>query len=549
MDIYNRTIAYLREKIRLALKTFWIFLAIMVIGIFLRTYHFSSWMVFNPDQARDALLVDDVLSGKSSALILGPEAGNTFFDLGPWFYHLEILSAKIFGAEPWKLAIPDLVFSILTIPLFYFFVRKYFSINLSLTITFLLSISYFMVRYSRFAFNPNSVPFFVLVFLFGVLYLLEKNNKKSFTGAALIGVVIGVGMQLHILLFFIMPTVAGVFFLFLLFKKPSAWPFIGKILMIVFFILLTNIGQIAYGLKNGWLNNERFRLAITDSAGGNDTSRNLPMDLLCQSQANLHIISSLGNSEECNFYKVYHRATTKGLSGLRQEDKPTFILMLLGIAYSLGGYILLGFFWHKEKDERRKNFLAAVGVYGLVSLVAMFPIITQASLRYYIVSFFLPFIFLAVWLKFFNRLANGEIRRAALLIMIAFLGFFQLQKLNSVRADFQSLRASDEHYAIWGEVENMASYIAENSNGEDVYIAGKRDYFSRFYKPLLYAGKAVGVNIQRGDKSEEIPAGAHIFFIQDAASSKKMNSKKTFMGHLVENYKIFGNVAIINLKK
>jgi len=463
---------------------------------------------------------------------------------------LEIFSAKIFGADPWKLAIPDLIFSILTIPLFYFFVRKYFSLNISLLMTFFVSISYFVVRYSRFAFNPNSASFFVLLFLLGVWYLLEADKRKSFGGAAAIGIAIGVGMQLHILLFFIMPTVAGAAFLYLLLKKPTAWPFLGKILTIIFFVLLANIGQIAYEMKYGGANTKLFLTAFNDSAaGGTDTARNLPMDLLCQAQANLHIISALGDSEECTFYTVYHRATTKGLAGLRQEDNPVFALMILGVIYSLGGYILLAYFWYQEKDERRKNFLALVGIYGLVSLAAMFPIITQASERYYIISFFLPFVFLGVWVQFFVRIPQREVRRMLIFILVAFFAFFQFQKLNSVRADFENQHASDERYAIWGEVENMTGYIAQNSNGEDVYIAGKNAFFSRFYKPLLYAGGKIGVSIQRGDKSEEIPAGAHIFFIQDAASSKKMGDKKTFMGHLIENYKIFGNVAVINLKK
>ena len=549
MKLYDKISNYLKDNQFNFSKKCWLFLAIMILGIILRTYHFSDWMVFNPDQARDAMLVDDVLDGKSSALILGPEAGNTHFDLGPWFYHLEILSAKIFGSEPWKLAIPDLLFSILTIPLFYFFVRKYFSANISLLATFFLSISYFMVRYSRFAFNPNSVPFFILLFLFGVLYLLEIDRKKSWLGAVLIGLAIGVGMQLHILLFFIMPTVVGAVFLYMLFKRISLGSLLGKALIIISFMLLTNIGQIAYGMKNGWSNNSRFLMAFTDSAGGSSSnSRNLSMDLLCQSQANLHIISALGDSEQCNFYKVYHRATTKGLSGLRQEDNSTFILMLFGVAYSLGGYILLGYFWYKEKDERRKNFLALVGIYGVVSLAAMFPIITQASLRYYIISFFLPFIFLALWLKLFTTFANAEIRKVAIFLMVAFFVFFQFQKVNAVRSDFQNQRASDDSYAILGEVENMSAYIAQNSNGEDVYIAGKSAYFSRFYKPLLYEGEKTGVNIQRGDKSEQIPAGAHIFFVQDTASSKKLVGK-TFMGRSVENYKTFGNVTIINLKR
>lgn len=539
----------IKQKIKGVPKNFWIFLGIMLIGIFLRVYNFSDWLVFNPDQARDAMLVDDVLSDREAGPIIGPEVGNTHVGLGPWFYHLEILSAKFFGSEPWKLAIPDLIFSLLTIPLFYFFVRKYFAINLSLIMTFFVSLSYFMVRYSRFAFNPNSIPFFVLLFLLGVLYFLESDRKRGFLGATLIGIGIGVGMQLHVLLFFIMPTVIGFFFLWMILKRMNFWALFQKTGVIVLFIVLTNIGQINYELKHHGSNTNLFMAAVTDSTGGSKVGRNISMDLLCQTQANLHLISSLGNSEQCNFYEVYHRFSTKGLLGMRPGDNIILFFITLAVAYSLGGYILLFYFWRKEKDGQKKNFLALIGIYGLVCLIAMFPIIAQASLRYYIVSFFLPFIFLGIWVKFFFRIARFNMGRVVIMSLVVLAIFFQVQKIGVVFSDFKNYRASDSSYAIWGEVEDMANYISQNYNhSAGVYLAGKRTYFSRFYKPLLYATKKRGLDIQRGDKSEKIPVNGQVFYVQDTASFKKKESK-TFMDKEIKNYKTFGNVTIINFEK
>lgn len=124
-------------------RLIWALALIISVGIFLRTYHFHDWLVFNPDQARDAAVVDNVLSGQTSWIILGPEAGNSHFQLGPWFYHMQVISAKIFGSAPDTMAYPDLLFSVLAIPLFYIFLKKYFSTRMSLALTGLYSMSFF----------------------------------------------------------------------------------------------------------------------------------------------------------------------------------------------------------------------------------------------------------------------------------------------------------------------------------------------------------------------------------------------------------------------
>src|SRR3989339_797357 len=146
--------------------SFGILLAIILVGIFLRTYNFHDFLRFNADQSRDAAVINNALEGKEALPLLGPKAGGTDFRLGPAFYYFNYASGLVFGGNPDKLAYPDLLFSILAIPLFYVFSRRYFGKNISLAVAFLFAISLFTVRYSRFSWNPNSTPFFTMLFLY-----------------------------------------------------------------------------------------------------------------------------------------------------------------------------------------------------------------------------------------------------------------------------------------------------------------------------------------------------------------------------------------------
>ncbi|MEI8097055.1 MAG: hypothetical protein WCG73_03035, partial [Candidatus Moraniibacteriota bacterium] len=53
--------------------------AILVVGIFIRTYNFHDWLRMNADQARDASMVSSVIDGESAWPELGPKAGGTNF--------------------------------------------------------------------------------------------------------------------------------------------------------------------------------------------------------------------------------------------------------------------------------------------------------------------------------------------------------------------------------------------------------------------------------------------------------------------------------------
>jgi 4-amino-4-deoxy-L-arabinose transferase-like glycosyltransferase len=110
------------------------------------------------------------------------------FHLGPIYYYFQIISAKIFGSSPDKLAYPDLFFAILSIPLFYLFSRISFSKNISLGLTGLYAVSAYFIEYSRFAWNTNLIPFFVLLLLVSLYKFLEKNEKTGWIWVLSLGV-------------------------------------------------------------------------------------------------------------------------------------------------------------------------------------------------------------------------------------------------------------------------------------------------------------------------------------------------------------------------
>ena len=283
-------------------------IAIFSIGVFLRSYHFHDWLDFGNDQVTDATIVGKVVNHKAPWPLLGPQMSHSGYvegihkkqyHLGPIFYYFEIISAKLFGNYPDKLAYPDWLFDVLTLPLLYLFFKRFFSINITLALTGLWAVSFFVLGFSRSAWNPNPIPFFVLLFLLSLMEFLARKEKIGWLWAVFLGIALGVSIQLHAILLVLLPLVTLVVFLFLLKKNWWVW----KKWAVVFLIaLVLNGGQIASELKKNFANT---RIFFTSLQSDNGSSRgtildNIPLNISCHAQANAYILSSLGDSE-CNF--------------------------------------------------------------------------------------------------------------------------------------------------------------------------------------------------------------------------------------------------------
>lgn len=538
-------------RIRNIPKYVWIFLLIFVVGIFVRTYNFHDWLRFSPDEARDATYISDALLGKANLPVLGPQSGNTTFYLGPLYYQMEYVSALVFGNFPDKLAYPDLFFSILAIPMLFFYLRRYFSLEVALALDGLFSLSYFAIATARFASNPNSIPFFVLLFLYGLLELMEKKNSKKYLWAIAVGISMGVGIQLHALLFLIMPAVAIVICGYLFYKKNIAW---RNILIALFFFILMNIGQLNYELHNNGANTlQLFRGASSESSISSETFiRNISLITACQIQANIHTIIAPINMENCgdvyNIPRAIKKSTFISDAGAIVNGGLMTLQMIFCVLFSIGGYILAWRFFKREKDSQKRNFIGLFLFYNLISLLVMIPVASQISIHYFNILIFVPFILLGLWTNLLLESEKKWWKKAFFLgtILLCSINFLFLVQVARIYMD-KSM--SDVNTSVFGEITPMLNYmIAESDQNGIIHIDGATFYLKRFLKPFDYLSQKVGVQMIRPENNKPFPLGTKFFYID---GTKKNNTRKsgTIGGDQVLSTKQFQQITIYTMVK
>lgn len=529
------------EKIRSVSTSSWILIAIILIGIFLRTYQFRDWMTFNPDQARDALEVQKVLDGRAPLPVLGPQAGNTAFKLGPAFYYFEIISAKIFGREAHKMAYPDLFFSIISIPLLFVFLRNFFVKNVALTLTGLYTISFFVITYSRFAFNPNSIPFFTLLFLLSLLGILNAEKRENFWFAILLGISMGIGIQLHALLFLAMPFVSLLVLVYLFVKKIFVWK---SVLITLAFFAIFNGPYIFGEMRTGWTNSKAFFAGAgseTESADGR-LGRNLSNDLICHIQGASYITASLGGGDKCKLMNLPTRITKKGWG----NNIGNVGAAALGSILFVGGVVLLIYYVRKEKDARKKNFLMLVGLYLFAIFLIFIPVSASISIRYYIAIVFVPFIFLGLFWKFVLEKFSKKTALILAIVVSVGLGIANLYSIAIAADQYRSGKASTVDTAVFGETEKMSLYIFDNAKeNQKVYLAGKKQYLKRFFMPLEYFAKQKDIDLVKIEKKKPAPGGL-VFYVAKK-QSKKDNLPVLIEGHESIGVKNFGNISLTEI--
>lgn len=504
----------------------WILLGIILIGIFLRTYNFHNWLYFAKDQARDAFIVESVLKGDSPIPFLGPKMGNSGYKLGPLFYYIKMASGKILGVGPDKMAYPELILSILTIPLFYLFLKRYFSQNLSLALTGLYSISFFAVRYSRFAWNLNMIPFFVLLFILSLSeFLYEKEKTKWFLVIAL-GIALGVNTQLHAILILLSGPIIFLSFAYVLWKNKSTWK---KCLVIILLAIILNAGMIIGEVKTNYFNTNNFIRAFTDKSGNgqNKLERNLELSVACYVQANGYIVTSIGEKDNCNFLDKKNYITDRNIK---------FAGVFASLAFVIVGFILMiRYFWH-EKDKKKKIFLGIAAFYSALFFVVMTPAIDGASLRYYIHIFFLPYLFLGIIIKFLSE----KFSKKYLLFSISIFIFIGIANIFSIREAVQEFLAGNRSrgdVVILGEIEPLSDFIVSQSFPQkEAYLEGK--YAPSYYWPLNYLTYNKGLNLTQIGRKDEVPASKPLFDVNPIKKNTSNGEEKN------KNFMVSGNIFI-----
>lgn len=525
-------------------KSLWILLAIIILGIFLRTYNFHHWLDFGSDQVDDVKRVGAVVTGNKPWPSYGPDMSNSGkgirkdrFRMGPIYYDFEIISAKIFGNNPRSMAYPDLIFSILSIPLFYYFFRKIFNINLSLALTGLYTISFYSLYFSHSAWNVNSIPFFTLLFLLSLYEFIIAKEKTRWTWIIALGIATGVSVQLHAILLVLFP--ATLFFACIIFmrRNPQIWKKLGVVIVIT---IILNLGQIIAEEQNSFKNSRIFLSSI----GNSNTNRGDSMivktadDLSCNFQANSYMLSSIGDGN-CDF-----SLTTVMRNGfdkiiLKEISKRRFIFgTIICIIFSIIGYGLIGYYYKKEKDKERAYFFGLIIIYAILSFIVMFPII-DSPLRYFIHTYFLPFLFLGLMVDFLSR---KFAKKYLIIIVIMVFIFLITSNIFSIYLEVRDEFAQSR--IILGQVESMVDYMISNSGlQKEVYLFSDASA-DNYFNSLKYIANEKSISLLRAKDKDNIPSEKVKFYISVGMvgeSAGKIN------GHDFDYYKVFNQVTIFHL--
>jgi hypothetical protein len=533
------------EAIKKILKKIPGYVAVLVLivlgGIFLRAYHFHDFLRFNADQSRDAGIISAAISEKTALPLLGPKAGGTDFRLGPIFYEFQYLSAKMFGAEPDKMAYPDLFFACLSILLLFFFLRKLFAQKIALGLTALFAVSFFAVKYSHFAWNPNSMPFWTMLFLFSLDELLREKNHGRWGWPIVAGIALGVSVQLHTFLLISFPLIflAAISYFSWKQKRPKLWK---SAAMVCALALLFNTAQLVSEFKTKGENTGAFFQAIVSKDKKNNAEKNLweniQKDGVCFAGGSAYILSSLGSADECQLYDA---------------KKPIIFNIALGvfaISISLGGLILAFYFLRKKEDTADKQFLQIILAYMVFSFLLFLPLIQEISLRYFLGLIFMPFVFLGFGYKFLLEKIKGKSGKLIFwgsLLLLLGLNVFTAQKTFTLWSAF-TLKAENQNFenTTLKEVEMLAEFMAANANGEkEIFLDGNKTYLFKFEKSLGYFLKKEGIKLSPAKKAQR---GDIIFQLVSSTKKEKTPSDERGEKVLVAE-KFFGRFSLLKWQK
>lgn len=521
--------------IRVSRNTTYILIAIVLLGAFLRMYEFHDWLRFSPDQARDAAITFDMTKGEIP--LLGPGAGGTEFRLGPVTHYFSYISGSLFGFSPSALAYPDLLFSILAIPLIYLLVARIFGRKIGLSVALLVAVSGFMIRYGRFQWNPNTMPFFTALFLFSALAFFDREMKRRYLWAIFFGIALGVGVQLHTFLLILLPFLTLLLFAFLAFRRSLS---LGMAALSICVAVFLNTPQILSETRSNFANTEAFLKGVGgETESTKSYGSRMGRDALCHIRANGFILSALGHSDHCDRFV----STIKK----KQWQHPVDVLHAIAeIVFTVGGFFLLGFFAWRERDERKRFLLISILLYSTILFALVVPVANEIAMRYFLANAFVPFVLLAAWGKFLWD--RGAIFKWMFFIFLAGLVVSNVFFLKKEYVFFQSGKVSDGDTAILGEIEPLAKFVSKNTaSGETAHLIGMRSYRKRFHKALAYPLHVEGKTLLRWEE-EGFPDGSGpVFLIRK--KTKSYDEATEIDGRPIHDRMTSGRVSVFLMRK
>lgn len=205
-------------------KEHYLFLAILLIALFLRLYHIQTLTTFGRDQGIDFSTVREMVLFHKWTLIGIKTSIGEFFQ-GPIYLYMLYPAFLILKLDPIAGAITAVFISFLTLALIYYTLTKFYTKKAGILASLIYAVSPQLVIYGTTPLYQNFLPLFIVA---SIYFYLSIKGKKDFLNFFLLGLSVGLGMELHLL-----NIISAVSFLIILlvrkYFKPISTYFLGVI--------------------------------------------------------------------------------------------------------------------------------------------------------------------------------------------------------------------------------------------------------------------------------------------------------------------------------
>lgn len=415
-------------------------LFVLILGACLRLYRIRDYLVFLGDEGRDVLVVKRMLIDHIPTL-LGPITSVGGMYLGPIYYYFMAPFLWLFGYDPVGPAIMVVLFGIATIYLIYKTGRDFFNLPTGLIASFLYALSPTVIVYSHSSWNPNILPFFSIVILYGLLHLVAKHTKWHWF--FIIGLSLGVSLQLHYLALLFIPLIGIIAVLLRKTTRFYRWVFTFAGGIITFF------PYILFELRHQFTNTQTVFRFITKHEGG----------------------STFGNGD---FLTRIQELTTR-LFGRLVFSSTDSIAKILVLFCSL--YLLYRLFTYvKGKKLPLPTPFSVLSLWFLVGLL-LYTFYQGAVYDYYFTPLFpLPFLIVGYIL---SLLIRKNIWGKGIALGIILFCFFQYSIDTPLRT---------EPNRLVDQIENISRFVYTKTEGKPYNFAlmssGNSDHAYRYFLEL-----------------------------------------------------------------
>ncbi len=427
---------------------------IILVGAFLRLQGvLTNSFAYTFDVGRDMLSLWDIVYAQNITLI-GPTTGLPGVFYGPWWYYLLIPPFILFSGNPAGIAFTMSVVGIVSIVVAFILGNKIGGKFLGLSFALLISSSPVMVFMSTQIWNPNIIPFFILLLLLVLYKIFEQDKKSKLKYYFFLGLLLSFTIDLEIV-FGLLLTIGIVLSVLVIVNKKIR---LKEILFFILGALLISSPRIIFELRHEFLMTKSFITFLIK--GGSSGSLGL-VDVFLK---------------RANLLFDYFNST------LFIENKNIGLLALFFIIFVI-------LFLYKKSDKINRNFILTSFIVVTVFLLGttffsydIWPHYLAGLPVFYILIF-------TICLNLFKNKLKNIFLPATIVLFIFFLNFNPISFITSINKPIFEGDA-----AVYRNQLAVIDYVYSQANGKDfkyvVYTPPVHDYTYRYlfkwYGPKKY---------------------------------------------------------------